>query len=241
MPEGSGSRLITSRGGAVHSVWRPGSYAFKARAHFVAVMLAPSPAIRASLGGDRLHEYNADAGTTMIIPANIGGKVSWSSTMESVFVALTPDGLLELAKREFGTGLAELRPPPFGRVDPQALQLAQLLKVELTQRETPNEFYVDALVTMVGVHILRNYAAAGKLPRRPKGGLSNRSARRVQEFLDVNFSSKISVAELAEVASLHRATSSWRSRGPSVSRRTNICCGCVSIPLKNFSSKAICR
>lgn len=200
--EDAGARMVTFRGGAAHAVRAPGSHTFKAAEHFGAVMLAPSPGIRVSLGNDEVHHHDGDTGMIVVIPANIEASVTWSSAMESMIVALTADSLLDLAVREFGTGRTELQPPPLGTVDLQALQLAQLLKVELTERETPNEFYVDSLVTMFGVHILRNYAGAGKLPQGPKGGLSNRSARRVQEFLDVNFSSKITVAELAAVSGL---------------------------------------
>lgn len=200
IPESAGPRLITFRGGAAHSVRPPGSHTFKAAEHFVAVMLAPARGIRASLGGDKVHEYDADVGMIVINPADVESHVTWSSTRENIVVALTPESLRELAAHEFDAGCAELRPPPFGTVDPDALHLAQLLKAELTQREAPNELYVDSLVTMFGVHILRNYTEVKKPLPDPKGGLSHRSARRVQEFLDVNFSSKISVAELAAVA-----------------------------------------
>jgi AraC family transcriptional regulator len=201
IPESAGPRVVTARGGAVHCVRPPGSLAFTTREHFVAVMLAPSAGIRASLGG-KIHEYDADTGMIAIRPANVENHVTWSSTRENVVVALTPESLLELAALEYGASRVELRPPPFGTVDPQALQFAQLLKAELTQRDVPNELYVDSLVTMFGVHILRTYAGVGKLPQSPKGGLSNRSARRVEEFLNVNFSSKISVVELAAVSGL---------------------------------------
>ncbi|WP_352861083.1 AraC family transcriptional regulator [Mesorhizobium sp. M0802] len=200
MPESAGRYLVTFRGGAAHVVHGPGSHTFKAAEHFASVLLTPSPGIAASLGSDKV--YDGDVGMIMIVPADLGGKVTRSSTTESVIVALTPESLFELATREFDTGHAELQPPPFGTVDFQALQLAQLLKAELTDRETPNEFYVDSLVTMFGVHLLRNYAGARKLPQAPKGGLSNRSARRVREFLEVNFSSKIAVAELAALCGL---------------------------------------
>ncbi|MBA1141999.1 helix-turn-helix transcriptional regulator [Mesorhizobium neociceri] len=202
IPESAGRRLVTFRGGAAHAVCAPGSCTFKAGEHLGSVMLKPSPGITASLGSGKIHEYDGDVGTIMIIPANIASKVAWSSATESAIVALAPESLTELAEREFGTGRAELQPPPFGTVDPQALQLAQLLRAELTRREAPNEFYVDSLVTMFGVHMLRNYAGAGKLPQGPKGGLSNRSAARVREFLGVNFSSRITVAELAAVSGL---------------------------------------
>ncbi len=202
IPEAAGRRMVTSRGGAAHAVFAPGSCTFNAEDHFASVMLKPSPGVAASLGSGKTHEYDGNVGTIAIIPANIASKMTWSFATEITMVALAPETLSELAEREFGTGRAELTPPPFGTVDPQALQLAHLLKVELTRREAPNELYVDSLVTMFGVHMLRNYAGVGKLPQGPKGGLSNRSARRVQEFLEVKFSSKISVAELAAISSL---------------------------------------
>lgn len=202
IPEDAGPRLITSRGGAAHSIRPPGSHTFKAAEHFVAVMLAPSPGTRASHGSGKLHEYDADAGMIVISPANVESHVAWSSTWENAIIALTPESLLELAAHEFSTGNAELQPPPFGTVDPHALHLAQLLTAELTRAVPPNELYVDALVTIFGVHLLRNYTGMRKPAPDSKGGLSNRSARRVQEFLDANFSRKVSVTELAAVSGL---------------------------------------
>lgn len=202
IPEGAGPRVITGRGGAVHCVRPPGSLTFAVQDHFVGVTLAPSLGVQASLGGDNVHEYDADTGSIVIIPANVEAQVTWSLTRETVVVGHAPESLLELAAHEYGTDHVELLPPPLGTVDLHALQLAQLLKGELTQRDVPSELYVDSLVTMFGVHILRNYAGAGKLPQSPKGGLSNRGARKVREFLRVNFSTKVSVAELAAVSGL---------------------------------------
>lgn len=200
IPDSAGPRLTTSRGGAVHSLRPPGSQIFKSPQHFVAVMLAPAPGMSASLGCDEVQEFDAGVGMIMIIPANVESRATWSCTVENAVVALPPESLLELAIHEFDTSNIELQPPPFGTIDAHGLQLAQLLKAELTQREAPNEFYVDSLVTMFGVHILRNYAAERTWAASPKGGLSNRSAQRVREFLAVNFSRKMSVAELAAIS-----------------------------------------
>ncbi|HWK66573.1 MAG TPA: AraC family transcriptional regulator [Rhizobiaceae bacterium] len=163
-------------------------------------MLAPAPGICASFGCDERQEFDGEVGMIAITPAMVESHVTWTSTMENAVVALTPESLLELAVHEFDSDRIELQPPPFGTIDPKALQLAQLLKAELTQQEDPNEFYIDSLVTMFGVHILRHYTGELKLPASPKGGLSDRSARRVREFLEVNFSRKMSVAELAAVS-----------------------------------------
>jgi AraC family transcriptional regulator len=202
IPESAGPRITTARGGAIYSVRGPGSQAVLAESHFAAVMLAPAPRNRAALGSDRMLEYDAPAGALVIHPANVEGRAVWSSIRESVIIAIRPESMAGLAASELDADRVALQPPAFGTVDPQALCLAQLLKAELTQRETPNELYVDSLITMFGVHILRNYTGVQQLPSAPKGGLSNRSAQRVREFLDVKFSSKISVADLAAVCGL---------------------------------------
>ncbi len=202
IPETAGPRIATARGGAIYSVREPGSQAFLTDNHLAEVMLAPTLESMAAFGSDRMLEYDAPVGALVIHPANVEGRAVWSSTRESVIIAIRPESMAELAASELDAGRVALQPPAFGTVDSQALYLAQLLKAELTQRKSPNELYVDSLVTMFGVHILRNYTGVQQSPPAPKGGLSNRSARRVQEFLDVKFSSKISVADLAEVSGL---------------------------------------
>lgn len=165
-------------------------------------MLALAPRVRATLGSDRAQVYDAPVGGIAINPANVDSSLTWSSTRENAVIALTPESLLELAAHEFDVGCADLQPPPFGTVDPWALQIAKLLKAELTQPEPPNELYVDSLITVFGIHLLRNYAEVRKLLPIVRGGLSVRSARRVEEFLNENFSRKLSVAELAAVSGL---------------------------------------
>ncbi|MDX8512106.1 helix-turn-helix transcriptional regulator [Mesorhizobium captivum] len=199
IPESVGPRLITLRGGAVHSVRPPGSHIFKATGHFMAVMLAPAPGNRASLGSDKTQEYDATVGAIVINPADVESRVAWSSTRENIVLALTRESLFELALHEFDSDLVELQPPPFGTVDLRALEIAQLLKAELTQDVPPNELYVDSLVTLSGVHLLRTYTSRQRQPARFKGGLSPTAARRVRDYLGETFTRQVSVAELASV------------------------------------------
>jgi AraC family transcriptional regulator len=104
--------------------------------------------------------------------------------------------------RELDAGHVELQPPAFGTVDRTALQIAQLLKAELSRQETASELYVDSLITIFGIHLLRTYSGVNTLPQQANGGLSAASARRVQEFLNENFTRKLSTAELAAVCGL---------------------------------------
>lgn len=204
IPESKGLRVITDQGAAAHVVRPPGSHTLKAREHLATVMLASSPGIRVSFGDDHVvHEYDGDAGMISVTPANTVRNVTWSSTCEKVIVTVPPQRFLELAAHEFGAGHTVLQPPPLGAIDLQALHLAEMLKAELV-REVPNKIYIESLIAIFGVHIVRNYTGLDKLPsgRKRGGGLSNRSAVRVRELLESRFSSKITVAELAAVSGL---------------------------------------
>lgn len=202
IPENAGPRLATLRGGAIHSVREPGGQALLAESHFAAIMLAPAKGNRAALGSDRMHEYDAPRGALVIHPAGVDACAEWSCTRESVIVALKPESLTELAAGEFDVGHVALRPPAFGTVDLEALSLARKLKAELTQTHIPNELYVDSLVTVLGVHLLRNYTGVDSPLQPTKGGLSARSAELVRDFLEENFTRRLTVADLAAICGL---------------------------------------
>lgn len=55
---------------------------------------------------------------------------------------------------------------------------------------------------LYSVHLLRSYASRMKQAPSPRGGLSAKSARRVQEYLHEHFAQKIYVGELAAVAGI---------------------------------------
>ncbi|WEX09533.1 AraC family transcriptional regulator [Chelativorans sp. AA-79] len=202
IPENAGPRVTTFRGGAVHSVRPAGSQTFVSDMHFAAVMLAPLSGITASFGSDKPQTYDAPLGMIVVSPAFVESRSSWSARRENIAVAITPESMIELAESEFGGSAWDLQPPPFGTVDLKALQLAQLLKAELTRAEPPNELMVDSLITIFGIHLLRNYTGRAVPPSRKKGGLPVATARRVQNYLRENFARKLSVTELAAVCDL---------------------------------------
>ncbi|WP_430691502.1 helix-turn-helix domain-containing protein [Mesorhizobium vachelliae] len=164
------------------------------------IVLAPTRKLRASLGSDRIIEYDAPVGCIAVNPAGVDSTLAWSTTRENAIISISPDALSELAAHEFDLGHAELQPPAFGTVDLWALSIAQRIAAELAAETTPNELYLDSLVTVFGVHMLRTYTGRGKQPVLPKGGLSLNSARRVREYLDERFTRKVLIAELASVA-----------------------------------------
>jgi AraC family transcriptional regulator len=155
IPESAGPRVTTFRGGAVYSVRPPGSQTFLTTGHCIGIMQAPAPGLKASLGSDKVHEYDATPGMMVINPANVDSRLAWPTTRENIVIALTPESLLELAAHEFDAGNVELQPPPFGTFDPWALTIAEHLKAELTRDEGASELYIDSLITLFGVRPVR--------------------------------------------------------------------------------------
>lgn len=202
IPQSAGPRLATRAGGAIHSIRAPDEQTAEAGVHFAAVMLSPAPGNLAALGSDTLKAYDASPGALVIQPAGVQGRAIWSRRRENVIVAIRPESLLDLAAGEFDVGRVSLQPPAFGTVDQQAHHVAALLKAELTRQESASELYVDSLITLFGIHLLRNYAGIEKPLPASASGLSAHNARRVQEFLRENFSRKLTVAEIAAVTGL---------------------------------------
>ncbi|NKJ08744.1 AraC family transcriptional regulator [Rhizobium sp. SG741] len=202
IPESAGPRKATMRGSVIHSIRSPGSQKFLAKEHSVGIVLAPARKLRASLGSDKITEYDAPVGCIAINPAGVDSSLSWLATRKNLVVAIPPEVLSELALHEFDLADVELEPPAFGTVDLWALNIAQRVSGELTEKARPNELYLDSLVTLFGIHLLRTYTRRKKQSASPKGGLSAHSARRVQEYLMEHLTQKVHIAELASVAGI---------------------------------------
>lgn len=202
IPESAGPRLATFRGGAVYSDGRLEAQALTADSHFAAVVLAPALRNHTPVGRDGLADCNTPIGTLIIHPASVYRRPVWSYISESMIIALRPESTAEVAAHELDLDHVDLQPPAFGTVDPKALNIAQMLKTELTRQETASELYVDSLITLFCIHLLRTYSGVNAPSAKTNGGLSPSDARRVQEFLNENFTRKLSIAELATVCGL---------------------------------------
>ncbi|MBO1907985.1 helix-turn-helix transcriptional regulator [Microvirga sp. 3-52] len=202
IPRTAGPRIATARGSVVHSIRPRGEQTFRTVEYCAAVMLAPSPQMEGAFASDRMHRFDAQVGSLVISPAEIESRSVWQSVRENITIALPSKTMLQLAEHELDRGDLRLHPIPFGTVDQKALSFAQMLKAELSRAEAVNELYVDALITLFGIHVLRTYAGNSKPPKSAKGSLPQHKAKRVREYLHANFREKVSIAELAAVCDL---------------------------------------
>jgi AraC family transcriptional regulator len=109
--------------------------------------------------------------------------------------------MAELAGHELGRTDIDLRPMHF-TPDNTAFELAKLINSELNRPHHTNELYLDSLITILGVHVLRNYSNDAKPAGEAKGGLSTLAAKRIRDYLHERFRRKLSIAELAGICGL---------------------------------------
>lgn len=201
VPEDAGPRVMTFRGGAVHSVRSPGSQEFLSSGHCIAVMLAPSLGISAAFGSEPLRRFDAETGMIAVSPAGLRSRLVWTSRRENVVVAISPESMADLAANELDRVDVELRPTN-QVVDQTALQFAKLIRSELNSPDHSGELYLDSLITLLGIHVLRKYSNIAKLPAAVKAGLSVAAAKRVRDYLHEHFRRKLTIAELAGICGL---------------------------------------
>jgi AraC family transcriptional regulator len=203
VPRNAGPRLTTQRGGVACCVRPPGAGTFFPDNLFAGILLAPIPGVQAAYGDGPLCKFNAPIGAIDINPARVESRWIWPTRAEYVKIGIWSECLLELAEREFGVAAVDLHPPPLGTVDLKALQIARMLQAELELLDAASELYVDTLITMFGIHILRTYTCLTKRSgREMTGALTPSQARKVREFLQENYSQKLSVADIAACCGL---------------------------------------
>ena len=79
--------------------------------------------------------------------------------MNVAVVAFGTAAYADLASTELEGADWELRPPRFGHVDLQAMRIAKFMANEVSSSSS-NPLYLDALLTVFGVYLLRNYSNA---------------------------------------------------------------------------------
>lgn len=165
----------------------------------VLVLLTSVPSLKLSLGAEG-QTINATAGTTLVVPATVAGHVCWGGNLEYVMVSISPARMQELALDGFRSADFEITSTNliFDRI---ALKLAKLLKGEL-EAPNHNQLFLESLMTLVGLHVLRSYSSLGGPKRRARATLSTSVTRKVKAYLRENFRRKVSISELAEVGGL---------------------------------------
>ncbi len=167
------------------------------------LLLTPQPGREVALNSDRKSQFLAPVGTLEIVPCNAELFAHWPVPKENLLLALAPAQLDRLAGLEFGRNDFEFRSPPSGRIDEKALLLGQFIKEEFRKGESVNDLYMDSLITVFSTYLLRNYSTfQDRRASQPRGGLTPRAWRDVQDYIRANIGDQLSVERLALLVGL---------------------------------------
>jgi AraC family transcriptional regulator len=181
----------------------PAAIRFNARAHCVLVMLSSQARRHVALNSDRTRRGSAPVGSLEIVPQGSELFAQWDGHKENLLAALSQERIRRLAGQEFEHPDFEWHPPALGKVDPKALVIARSIREELHSGAHGAHECVDALLTVLGIHVLRRYSSLGAKPAyRPRGGLAPASWRRVEDFIHSHLPEKLGVERLAQIAGL---------------------------------------
>ncbi|ACB94258.1 helix-turn-helix domain-containing protein [Beijerinckia indica] len=207
VPDDWGPKVQTE-GAAVTLTRRgPDRIQFQAPAHLAVILLTRQPVRETSLATDRRTRFAAPIGSLEIIPAEADFFGQWSTPKENILFGIEPQKLTQIAQTEFGKDSFELRPPSMAMIDSKALQIAQLLRVEFQRGPHVSQLYIDSLLTIMSIHLLRHYSnlsdetsAGEKIAVR--GRLARQSWREVQSCMHENLTENLTIAKLAKLAGL---------------------------------------
>lgn len=201
VPPHIGVCVATASGAASHFRSSTGSFKLSAEGHFAAVLLAASRDIAIAVDNDNMATLRAPCGTIVVAPVGCECQLRWSEPCEGVIVSLGNEIMHEIAGSEADLGSWSLVPGLYREPDAVALSLAKLLRDELMREAGANSLSLDALLKVLGLHILRRYSRSSRR-EHVRGRLDPRAAREVHAFLQENFARKLSVSALAALAGL---------------------------------------
>ena len=178
----------------------PGSMAFRSNAQFAAVLLAPSPDMEAAFASDRPQRFDAPVGMLVVNPANVDRTLRWSVPKKNVAIAFGPLAYANLAATELDGADWQLQPPKFGHVDLRALRLARAMAQEVSEGRT-NQLYLDSLLTVFGVHLIRNYSSARlQQANAANRRLSLQTSRKVLEYMNEQLAANVPIEAIARIS-----------------------------------------
>lgn len=166
---------------------------------------APSVRMVAQIGGQR-YVQQLHTGALAIVPAGKTNSWQWGtdapSFHDSLHIYLHPRRLSIAAD---GDNTNHELQSVFGAHDPQIVALGRLLLTELEHGGVGEQLYVDGLMNVLAVHLLRHYATRAPLvPAQPHRTLAPVELAQLNDYIEATLSQPITLLELANVVHLSR-------------------------------------
>lgn len=143
----------------------------------------------------RRQREDVTKGDIVIVPANIPHKVNIHDDEEFTLLFLDPAHIAKTIY-EFTDKEIELL-PCFAQPDPIISTILQELKSELEVSETCSRIYVDSIVNMLMVNLIRRYSRQQQTLPNYTDGLSNHRLRQAVSYINDNLTRDLCLKDIA--------------------------------------------
>lgn len=166
--------------------------------HIICICLSPQPIQLLQQQGDRTIEERHRYGDISITPAGVDYAERWYENDSYLHLRLQPNFLKRVAKTaaDIESNRLELL-SKFKTRDSFLEQIGMSLLSELKTGGLAEKLYVDSIINVLAIHLLRNYCIIPKLPSKPSGRLSQRKLKLAIDYIQAHLDEEIGLENIA--------------------------------------------
>lgn len=168
--------------------------------NFLQVVLRGSVKYEVLTRGKTL-KFEANAGTTFILPRGTIDELTWRGPTHRIAVAIHPRLLVNALEETAHHDDIELT-EHWNLTDPNITAVLLAMSADLNAGSPAGRLYGESLANALAVYMVNRYAVRSYTPAMYRGGLPHYRLRRVLDHIGDNLAADLSLAELAAVAGM---------------------------------------
>jgi AraC family transcriptional regulator len=170
--------------------------------HLIVVHLTPELVQVEEKTDNSRYRGIAQPGDVNIISAGMASSCRWEAPIDYFSLNLSPDLLKRVATQTDGIASETLELRETLQIqDEKVMQIAQWLAQEARSQGAGGQLYVDSLMNVLAVHLLREYSSVKLLPTSGQK-LSQKQIAQAIDYLHAHLEEDITLEDLAQVVHL---------------------------------------
>lgn len=166
--------------------------------HSICLSLAPRPIRFLQIKGDKSHTSLYGKGDISITPAQTPFFARWDGEDHYFHIRIASDFIQSVATEDLAINPDRLELRPEFRIrDPQIEAIGLMLLNELKQENLGARLYIESLINILALHLLRQYSAVKPQLTFYEGGLPERQLVQVLDYMNDRLDQDIKLVDLA--------------------------------------------
>lgn len=171
------------------------------RDYLVTCFTRPGRVRRQMTDGWQAEEFQS--GDVTLVPCGQAARWSWDETFQNIHLSISHAFMRNIAGRVFDHDVREIGFIDQLKIDDRVIAFnLQTLLGELKEGGAAEHLLVDAVATQTCVQILRSYSITALAKPGTAGRLSRAKAANLEDYIDANLASMLSIQELSAVAEM---------------------------------------